>query len=176
MLKMNTLSRILAMVFAVLLVSCGSKEEKKKGFEYQESEEPAASSSQASKSDETSNDIVITGNDLMKFNLNEIKVKAGQKVKITLKHVGKLDKKVMGHNFVLLAQGTDMSAFALEAASAVDNDYIPANTTSVIAHTKIIGGGETDVIEFDAPAAGTYDFICSFPGHFAMMQGKFIVE
>ncbi|MCB0632702.1 MAG: azurin, partial [Lewinella sp.] len=26
------------------------------------------------------------------------------------------------------------------------------------------------------PAPGTYDYICSFPGHYALMQGKFIVE
>jgi len=56
------------------------------------------------------------------------------------------------------------------------NDYIPKDTQDVIVHTKIIGGGETTTIEFDAPAVGTYDFICSFPAHFAMMNGKFIVE
>jgi azurin len=32
------------------------------------------------------------------------------------------------------------------------------------------------MIEFIAPEKGTYDYICSFPGHFAMMKGKLIVE
>ncbi|MEM6771051.1 MAG: plastocyanin/azurin family copper-binding protein, partial [Bacteroidota bacterium] len=27
-----------------------------------------------------------------------------------------------------------------------------------------------------APAAGEYDFICTFPGHYGVMKGKFIVE
>ena len=40
----------------------------------------------------------------------------------------------------------------------------------------MIGGGETDVIEFPAPEKGTYEFLCSFPGHYGMMKGKFIVE
>ena len=41
---------------------------------------------------------------------------------------------------------------------------------------KLIGGGEETTVTFDAPAKGTYDFICSFPGHYALMKGKFIVE
>ena len=40
----------------------------------------------------------------------------------------------------------------------------------------IIGDGETAVIEFDSPAVGEYEFLCSFPGHSGMMKGKFIVE
>jgi azurin len=40
----------------------------------------------------------------------------------------------------------------------------------------MIGGGESTVIEFVAPEAGTYTYICSFPGHYAMMKGKLIVE
>ena len=47
---------------------------------------------------------------------------------------------------------------------------------AVIAATETIGGGQESAIEFDAPEAGEYDFICSFPGHYAMMKGKFIVE
>ena len=70
----------------------------------------------------------------------------------------------------------EINAFAVKAAAARDNDYIPEETTEVIAHTKMIGGGETTVIEFIAPEAGTYNYICSFPGHYAMMKGKLIVE
>ena len=31
--------------------------------------------------------------------------------------------------------------------------------------TKVIGSGQTDSIEFVAPASGTYTFYCSIPGH-----------
>lgn len=128
---------------------------------------------------EDSNVAVVTlnGDDNMKFDLSEIKVKSGQTVKLTLHHVGKAPASAMGHNFVLLNQGVDMAAFAAAAVNAKDNDYIPADKTNeVIAHTPTIGGGETTEIEFAAPAVGTYDFLCSFPGHYAMMKGKFIVE
>ena len=118
--------------------------------------------------------IVINSNDQMRFDINEIRVKAGEKVKLTLNHTGKLAKNVMGHNFVLLTQGTDVARFSRVAMHEKEKEYIPS--TGVIAHTKLIGGGESTTIEFTAPGKGTYDFICSFPGHYAMMKGKFIVE
>ena len=48
--------------------------------------------------------------------------------------------------------------------------------SNVIAYTDLVGGGQTTSVEFNAPDAGTYDFLCSFPGHYAIMKGKFIVE
>lgn len=120
--------------------------------------------------------ILITSNDVMKFNVKKIMVKSGQKIKLTLKHIGTLDKKIMGHNVVILNKGVNLSKFASLAAAASDSDYIPVGTSDIIAHTKMIGGGESTTIEFTAPESGIYDFICSFPAHFAMMKGKFIVE
>ena len=120
--------------------------------------------------------VTITSNDGMRFDVRKINVLAGQKVRLMLKHTGKLDKKIMGHNVVILKNGVKASAFAVKAASSKDNDYIPNGTNEVIAHTKMIGGGESTVVEFLAPEKGTYNYICSFPGHFAMMKGKLIVE
>lgn len=119
-------------------------------------------------------EIVIESNDQMKFDLKEIKVKKGDTIKLTLKHVGQLPKAAMGHNWVLLNADTDMASFAQASIQARDNDYIPAD--GFIIHTDLLGGGEETTIEFEAPEIGEYTFICSFPGHFALMNGKFIVE
>lgn len=122
-------------------------------------------------------ELILESTDAMQFTKKELKVKAGQTVKLTLKHTGKLAKAAMGHNFVLLAQGTDVAAFGQKAAQARDTEYIPKSEASkIIAHTKLIGGGESTSIEFKAPKKGTYTYICSFPGHYALMQGKLIVE
>jgi len=43
-------------------------------------------------------------------------------------------------------------------------------------YTRMLGGGESDTITFDAPEPGTYIFICSFPGHYQLMMGEFIVS
>jgi azurin len=118
--------------------------------------------------------LTISGDDAMKYNKSELKVKAGQKVTLTLTHTGKFNKDVMGHNFVLLKMGTDIPKFAEKAMEEKANGYIPSE--GVIAHTGIVGGGEITTVTFIAPAKGTYDFICSFPGHYGMMKGKFIVE
>ena len=117
----------------------------------------------------------ITGNDQMQFDKKELRVKEGQQVELTLIHSGKMTKEAMGHNFILLKQGTDMTAFGEEALNAKEADYIP-ESDAIIVHTRLLGGGQMDVITFDAPAKGTYDFLCSFPGHVALINGKFIVE
>jgi len=127
--------------------------------------------------DETVAMVTLEGNDAMQYDKTEITVKAGQTVKLTLKHVGKAPVTAMGHNFVLLKPGVDAEAFANDAINAKDNDYIPADREGeIIAHTKMVGGGESTEIEFPAPEPGTYDFLCSFPGHYALMHGKFIVQ
>lgn len=171
---MKTIKYVLASVFALaILVSCGG--EKKKEEEKQEKVKLGVKKEVKKVGNEIA-EIVISGDDLMKFDKSEIKVVAGQKVKVTLRHKGKLGLNVMGHNFVLLKKGVNMTAFAGKAAVSKDTEYIPEDSQDVIAHTGLVGGGQTTTIEFVAPEAGTYDFLCSFPGHYAMMKGKFIVE
>ena len=124
-----------------------------------------------------SNDIVVEANDNMRYNVKLITVNGGQKVKITLKHVGKMSKDLMGHNIVIINNDVKLNDFAQKANAAKDTDYIPADyTANIIAQTKMIGGGEETTIEFDAPPAGTYDFLCTFPAHYAIMKGKFVVK
>ncbi|WP_345005029.1 azurin [Snuella lapsa] len=171
---MRTIKYVLVSIFScALLVGCGGKEEKKKeGFSYEKK-----TSEPKKEVEEDISNVVISGNDMMKFDKAEIRVKAGKKVKLTLRHIGKLDKKIMGHNFVLLNKGVDLVAFGNKSATAHDTEFIPADAKNdIIAHTKLIGGGETTSIEFEAPEPGEYEFLCSFPGHYGMMKGKFIVE
>ncbi|MEE1885768.1 azurin [Pedobacter flavus] len=159
-------SILLLAVTAMFLGACGNNSNKD-------------TTSTNTKTVATGNEAVVTlsSGDDMKFDQSEIKVKAGQTVKLTLKHTGNMDATIMGHNFVLLASGVDFDGFVTAAMGAKATDYIPASMQSdVLAHTKVVGGGETVTIEFTAPAAGTYDFLCSFPGHSGLMKGKFIVE
>lgn len=125
---------------------------------------------------QTSTKITIESSDQMKYNLSQIKVKSGQSVTLTLKHTGKMPVEVMGHNLVILQKGTDVAAFANLAARAKSTGYIPSGSKQVIVATKVIGGGQSTTITFTAPPKGTYDFICSFPGHYGIMKGKLIVE
>ncbi len=120
--------------------------------------------------------IALGSNDMMKYDRSEITVFDGQTVVLTLTHTGTMPVTAMGHNFVLLAKGTSISGFAEEALKAKANDYIPTDASNVIAHTALIGGGESTVVTFQAPEKGSYDFMCSFPGHYSIMKGKFNVK
>ena len=120
-------------------------------------------------------EIVLSSNDNMLFDKQIIYVSSRQKITLTLNHNGKLDKKIMGHNFVLLKAGVDVVDFATRALEARDNEYIPEGD-EIIAYTKLIGGGESDTITFDAPTKGSYNYICSFPGHYGIMKGILVVR
>lgn len=170
---MKTLKFAFLISLSFFVFSCGGDDKKKS-----EKEKVKIGNSQSSEGSKTEASVTVEllGNDLMQFDKKLIRVKEGQEVTLVLKHTGKMAKNIMGHNFVLLNPGVDLQAFGLKASAAKDTDYIPENAKDVIAHTKMIGGGETTSITFNAPAPGEYDFICSFPGHYGVMQGKFIVE
>lgn len=119
----------------------------------------------------------ITANDQMRFSATRIEVKADEKVKIELSNIGTLPKEAMGHNLIVLKPGIVPSAFAAKAMNAKATDYMPADATAeVIGHTKILGPGEKATLELEALAAGTYPFLCSFPGHVALMNGELVAQ
>jgi len=121
--------------------------------------------------------IQLTGNDQMKFDRTLFKVKAGQTITLDFKNVGTQPAAAMSHNVVILQQGTDVQKFGEAAIPAAATEHIPASmSTDVIAHTKLLGPGESDQITFTLPDAGVYDFICTFPGHFGTMHGKIVAE
>lgn len=123
----------------------------------------------------TDNVVELGAGDDMKYDANEIRVESGKKVTVNLTHSGKLPAAQMGHNFVLLKRGVDLTEFALKAMNSAETEYIPEGV-DVIAYTKIIGGGESTSVTFEAPEPGTYQFLCTFPGHFGVMQGTFVVS
>lgn len=119
----------------------------------------------------------LEATDTMQFSSKEIVADASCKeFKLTLTHTGKLPKGSMGHNFVLV-KTADMSAVQSDALKAgAGNEYIPADEKGVLAHTKLLGGGESDTIVIDLSKlekGGDYTYFCSFPGHAAIMKGVF---
>jgi len=122
----------------------------------------------------------VKGNDAMQFDVKEIKVdKACKQFTVKLEHSGKLPRNAMGHNWVLTREA-DFQAVATEGSSAgLDNDYVKPGDARVIAHTKVVGGGESDSVTFDVAkleAGQNYTFFCSFPGHWAIMKGTLQVQ
>ena len=117
----------------------------------------------------------LEGNDMMQYNLKSIEVgKSCKEFTINLKHAGKLASNVMGHNVVVARtadiQGIDADGIKAGAAA----DYLKPGDTRVIAHSKLIGGGQTTSVTFPVAKlgdGGPFSFFCSFPGHAAVMKG-----
>ena len=124
--------------------------------------------------------ISITGNDQMQFSIREFEVKTGEEVEIEFKNIGKLPKIAMGHNLVILKKGISAIAFGGKAASSGANatNALPDSVKSdVFAYTKLLGPGEKEVLKFKAPLeSGVHQFLCSFPGHYAIMRGVMTVK
>ncbi|AVS88824.1 azurin [Paracidovorax avenae] len=119
--------------------------------------------------------VEIEGNDAMQFNKAAIAVpQSCKQFTVKLKHAGKLPKTAMGHNWVL-TKASDMQGASTDGmAAGAEKNFVKDGDKRVIAHTKIIGGGESDSVTFPVPslkAGESYAYFCSFPGHSALMKG-----
>lgn len=121
--------------------------------------------------------INLEAGDDMKFNRSSFTIAAGKEVTLTLKHTGKMDKHTMGHNVVILKPGEEVREYGNEAQKAKDEEYTPQSLSAkVVAHTQLIGGGESTVLKFTIAEPGEYPFLCSFPGHYPIMKGTITVK
>ena len=123
--------------------------------------------------------LTIEANDMMQYNARVLQIDAGcTNVELTFRHVGKQQAHVLGHDWVL-ARSADVAALASAGmAAGFDKGYVPAGDKRIIAATKIIGGGEATTISFSTGGlvpGGDYAFFCSYPGHTALMRGRFQV-
>ena len=121
--------------------------------------------------------LIVEANDMMQFNARALQVDAHcAEVQLTLRHVGKQEAHVLGHDWVL-ARSSDVGALASAGiAAGYEKGYLPPGDKRVIAATKIVGGGETTTITFSTAnltAGSDYSFFCSYPGHSSMMRGRF---
>ena len=115
--------------------------------------------------------VEIQADDKMKFDVTTIDATRGQKISVTLKNVGTTPKLSMGHNFLLLDRSVNeqnVTKFLDVASIEASHDYVPPTSKEVLAHTKLLGPGESDTVTFNAPQVpGQYLYLCSFPGHYS---------
>jgi azurin len=124
--------------------------------------------------------IDLKADDAMKFDKTEVTVSAScATITINLAHTGQLPVTAMGHNVVISAGGDVQAVGTAGMAAGAAANYVPAGDARVIAHTPVIGGGASTTASFPGSAlkaGGDYAFFCSFPGHWAIMKGKVIVQ
>ncbi len=108
----------------------------------------------------------------MSYDLKEINVREGSRVKITL--VNEAQDSAMIHNIVFVYHGTRNATAIAGLKAGLDMEYV-ADIPTIIAASGLAKPGQTVVLEFEAPEAGSYYFICTYPGHWEKMTGVFTV-
>jgi azurin len=124
--------------------------------------------------------LAISGNDAIQYDKKQLTITSDcTQVELTLTHAGKLPAQSMGHDWVLV-KAEDLAAVANDGLTAgLANGYVKAGDTRVIAHTKVVGGGESTSVTFPTSAlkkGQAYKYLCTFPGHNALMNGDFIIQ
>ena len=109
----------------------------------------------------------------MAYDQTSLTVKAGQKVHLVL--TNHATSQAMKHNWVLVQPGKEDDVATAGMTAGEAKNYVAPGDGNVIAHTPISQpGGQTEVT-FTAPAAGSYPYICTYPGHYKTMHGTLTV-
>lgn len=110
----------------------------------------------------------------LKFDTPLLTVQAGTRIRLVFRNTDD-----MLHNFVLCAPGRGQAVGVAAMAMGIEGtakNYVP-DSADVLYHTALTQPDTSDTIFFAAPTTvGDYDFICSFPGHAALMKGILRVE
>ena len=115
-------------------------------------------------------EISVNG-DALAFDKSEFSAGAGSEVVLTFSNVSIINQ----HNWVIVQPGTKDDVAGRGTAAGPDNDWVQPDDPDVIANTKLLDAGATGEVTFAAPPAGTYQFVCTFPGHNFTMFGDFEV-
>lgn len=109
----------------------------------------------------------------MKFDTESITINQGKEITITLINEG--DNETMMHNIAIVYNG-----YAEEVATRgmmnKENGYVAPDDAAVIAASPMSGPGETVSVKFSIEKKGTYQFVCTYPGHWSKMLGTISVE
>ncbi len=110
----------------------------------------------------------------MKYKQVYLTAAPGAKLKFTFRNPDDME-----HNFVLTS-GKMGSKVGLAAADlglrGAASGYIP-DMPEVLFHTKLVPPETEDTIYFTAPTKpGTYEYVCTVPGHYVVMRGVLVVK
>lgn len=155
------------------LTACGG------GGDGDDSSSASSSSSATSSSDGGAQTVTIhpEGN-RMKYKETEFTVPPDTEIELVFENTASSPS--MQHNVLLLNEAPSQSIFKEVGQAGVkagaNNDYVPDHE-AVLASTPISMPGETVSVTFTTPSeSGEYGYVCTYPGHWATMQGTMIVE
>ena len=112
----------------------------------------------------------------MRYDRNRLVVEVGKPFEIVL-----VNDDSMAHNLAVVKPGTHVQVGTLSSQMTPDQldregrAYMP-KTGDVLAATKLVESGTSATLKVSALATeGEYEYVCTLPGHFAIMWGRLIV-
>jgi len=105
------------------------------------------------------------------YDTKKFLVQPGEKISLTVEN-----SDVIPHNLVIATPDSkaavgERAALMLTKPGALDRQYVP-DMPEVIFHTLVLDPGQSDTLYFQAPELpGDYPFLCTFPGHWMIMNG-----
>ena len=113
-----------------------------------------------------------TDGDALKFSEEALSASSGSSVTVTFNNGSAVNQ----HNWVLVQDGTKDAVATDGTAAGPAAAWIKPGDERVVASSKLLNPGDSEAVTFTAPAAGTYQFVCTFPGHNFTMFGDFTVN
>jgi len=110
------------------------------------------------------------------FTTKSVTVRAGEPIQLVFKNPD-----VVPHNWVLAKPGTlervgDLANKLVADPEAAVRHYVP-RSEDVLVYSDVVTPQSSFTIYFQAPREkGRYPFLCTFPGHWMVMNGQMIVE
>ena len=169
----------LVLLLSVALVGCGGSESSPESATETETSTEQTSASTSGDVDRTVT-IQPKGNQ-MKYKQTEFTVAPGETVKLVFENTASSPS--MQHNVVIMTANKDglfqkIGEAGTQAGS--ESDYVPQDGSlqeKILAHTPIAKPGETVEVTFTVPEeTGEHGYVCTFPGHWATMQGTMYVK
>ncbi len=120
--------------------------------------------------------IVIEAGKNLTFLPSSFTARAGEPIKLTFKNPD-----VVPHNWALIRPGTlstvgDLANKLIADPEASSRHYVP-RSEDVLLYADIVDPGGQFSVYFQAPKdKGRYPFLCTFPGHWMIMNGVMTVE
>ena len=120
--------------------------------------------------------VIKTLREQMRYDTPRLVVEAGKPFEIILQNMD-----TMAHNLVVVKPGTKEKVGTASATMTPDKldaqgrAFLPASP-DILAATKLIDPDQKQSLKLTAPTEeGEYEYVCTVPGHFAIMNGKLIV-